>query len=370
MAIKLVTGLPGNGKTLYTISYVKKWAERENRQVYYARIPELKLPWLPIEPDKWMDAPPGSIIVIDEAQEVFRNRSLGAQPPEHVKALETHRHKGLDLVLMTQHPSLIDPAIRKLTQTHKHLVRIWGSQMSTIHEWMGVRDNCDKPVGRRDSEKTKWAFDKSVYSLYKSADLHTMKRSIPGRVKLLAIVPVLLALAGWYVYNTTLGKHKVDAPQQVAAAHVQPGARPLPVTPPAPDLVDPVQDAREFIAERVERVQGLPQTAPRYDELTKPVRVPVPAACIASSQGCKCYTQQATRLDVPYNACMSIVENGYFEDFNPNGSKEVQPNGAGYKTTPSNVSNVSGVPASPAEFAEAGNRVLNNPPPQRITSRM
>lgn len=43
--IDLITGLPGNGKTLYTISTVKKMSEGENRPVYYAGIPELTLDW-------------------------------------------------------------------------------------------------------------------------------------------------------------------------------------------------------------------------------------------------------------------------------------------------------------------------------------
>jgi zona occludens toxin len=85
--IELITGLPGNAKTLYTIGEVKRRAEAEGRPVYYAGIKELQLDWTPIEADKWTDCPAGSIIVIDECQKVFRNRSLGAQPPAHVTEL-------------------------------------------------------------------------------------------------------------------------------------------------------------------------------------------------------------------------------------------------------------------------------------------
>jgi len=51
--IEQVTGLPGAGKTLITLTRVKEISERENRPVYYNGIPELKLPW--IELDKGED---------------------------------------------------------------------------------------------------------------------------------------------------------------------------------------------------------------------------------------------------------------------------------------------------------------------------
>jgi len=50
--ITLITGLPGNGKTLYTISFVKALAEKENRPVFYSGITDLALDWTEIEPEK------------------------------------------------------------------------------------------------------------------------------------------------------------------------------------------------------------------------------------------------------------------------------------------------------------------------------
>lgn len=312
--IELITGLPGNGKTLFTISQVKAQAERENRAVYYHGIPELTLPWEKLDdPKNWAAVPPGAIVVIDEAQKTFRNRSLGSVPPEFVTQLETHRHLGIDLVLITQHPSLIDPAVRRLSGRHRHMVRVWGMEASTVHKWDSVKDNCDK--SRADSEKTKWAFDKKVYSLYKSAEQHTMKRSIPGRVKLLMLLPVLLLACGWYVWQTVTKKPAVVPPKSVAGtvAYDSQGV-PLVAAPAVPKF-DPVADARSYIEQQTPRIAGLPQTAPKYDELTKPVRVPVPAACIQRGEGCKCYTQQGTPMDVQYNMCLGFARNGWFQEF-------------------------------------------------------
>jgi zona occludens toxin len=337
VAIELITGLPGNAKTLHALRLVIDRAAAENRPVFYAHMKQLVLDdprlkgtsWTEIDATKWMDCPSGSLIFIDEAQKVFRSRSLGAIPPLHVTELEEHRHRGIDFVMLTQHPSLVDPAVRKLTQTHKHMVRIWGMEASTVHRWDAVRDNCDKPSARKDSEKVRWVFDKSLYGLYHSADQHTMKRQLPMRLKLLMLVPLILAASGWVVYQK-LG-HKPE-PALVGAASPAPAGKaraslpavgsasaaalPLAVT-------DPLADAKAYVAMRTPRVEGLPQTAPRYDQLTVPVRVPVPAMCVqigdvrkrGGDVKCKCYSQQGTPMDVQFNMCIEFARNGYFQDF-------------------------------------------------------
>jgi hypothetical protein len=100
--INLSTGLPGAGKTLFTIAFVKELADKEKRPVFYSGITDLALDWQEIDAEKWMDAPDGALIVIDECQRIFRPRGSAAKVPEYVSALETHRHKGLDLFLISE----------------------------------------------------------------------------------------------------------------------------------------------------------------------------------------------------------------------------------------------------------------------------
>jgi zona occludens toxin len=357
MAITLITGLPGNSKTLYSLRYVIEWAAREGRTVYYSGIKDLKTDdprlkgtrWIEHDPTKWHEeVPSGSIVVGDEAQKTYRSRSLGTIPPKHVTELEEHRHKGLDFVFITQHPSLVDPAVRKLTQTHMHLVRIWGMEATTVHRWDAVRDNCDKPTARRDSESVKWVFDKSLYGLYHSADVHTMKRRIPGRVKLLVCLPFVVAALGYVAYRSLVKLHDPQAVQQVvqsglpgsvpAAGAGGVGASPVGAVGSAAldaarsdprAVLDPVGDARAYAVVRQPRVVGLPETAPRYDALTAPVRVPVPAMCIQIGDGrmasseirCKCYSQQGTPMQVELNMCLELANGGRFLDFDPDGGR-------------------------------------------------
>lgn len=321
----LVTGLPGNGKTLYTIDMVKQLSEKEGRPVYYHGINELALPWTPLEKQEdWPDVPAGSIVVLDEAQKAFRTRANGAAVPRHVAELETLRHRGITLFLITQHPMLIDNNARRLCGRHLHLVRKFGAQSSVVHEWNAVRENCDKPAGRKDSQKKDFKYPKSVYGLYKSAEVHTVKRKIPRKV--LMIIPCVLAAVAILGY---VGYRKVYQPMQgesEEATAIKAGAK-------QPGQIAYGQgDGRvrslttaEYISSYTPRIPGLDYTAPVYDELTKPKRVPVPAACVTFKGGCNCYTQQGTRLAVGKDQCAQIVQTGFFMAFDPDGQQSQQP---------------------------------------------
>lgn len=321
--LQLITGLPGNGKTLYALAYVKRWAEADNRPVFYSGIAELTLPWHEVDADKWYECPAGSIVVIDESQRVFRPRSAGAAVPVHVERMETHRHQGLDIVLITQHPMLIDTAIRRLVGKHMHVIRKFGTQNATIHEWSSTQENCDKPPAKRDSIKHHWKYDTSLYGLYKSAEVHTVKRSIPMKIYLFCLIPFLLIAAGIYMYSFI--KSKMHPPPEVPAQieqtvslvpdHQQ-EARPAAVSG-APHYADALEDAKQYVYERSPRYEGLAFTAPRYDELTRPVRVPVVAGCVSMGSKCRCYTHQATRLDMSEAMCREMMVNRPYVDFDP-----------------------------------------------------
>ncbi|MGI1746548.1 zonular occludens toxin domain-containing protein, partial [Pseudomonas aeruginosa] len=77
----------------------------------------------------------------------------------------------------------------------------------------------------------------------------------------------------------------------------------------------------------------VPSSAPIYDELTRPVAYPKPF-CLSSRDeflvqknrkrmvtgyrdgrlyGCRCNSQQGTRLDISFEACMAYVEHGAFD---------------------------------------------------------
>lgn len=344
--ITLTTGTPGAGKTLSTLYYVEQQRQKEGREVFYSGIKDLRLPWIELEdPAKWFEVPSGAIVVIDECQRLFRPRSTGSQVPEYVSRLETHRHAGVDLYLITQHPMLVDTNVRRLVGCHRHVVRSWGMQRATLHEWGSVKVDCDR--NRSDSVRHELSYPKEVFDWYQSAEVHTVKRRIPARVWMLLCLPVLLVALGWVLWQSMArygDSDKEAGPslaETVEAARV-PGqsvaARPVSVAAPSH------KPASQWFSERVPRVPELAYTAPVYDEITRPVQAPYPAACIASASRCVCYSQQATILpQVSDGTCRQIVARGMYLDWQP---------GAGVRAAPRDPVSVGpGAPAGPVSPA-------------------
>lgn len=302
--ITLITGQPGAGKTLFTLQYVQDLAAKDGRQVFYSGIKDLKLSWLELEkPEEWFEVPQGAIVVIDEAQRIFRPRGAGAQVPRHVSELETHRHQGIDLFIVTQHPMLVDTNVRRLVGRHFHVVRSFGLKRATVHEWNAVKEQCDK--SREDSVRHEWSYPQDVFALYHSAEVHTHKARLPARVFVLGALPVLLAGLVWVVAKWWEKSGSIQ-PQKSPAAKAETKA-PEPVRTASGKL-----SAAEWVAEHRPRIEGLAYTAPVYDDVTKPVRAPYPAACLASKARCGCYSDQGTRLDMPEALCRQIVERGFY----------------------------------------------------------
>lgn len=322
----VTTGLPGAGKTLWTIWYVENLRKREGRDVYYHGIKDLALPWKPLDdPKKWFEAPPGSIIVIDEAQHHFPMRGSSQAVPEHVARTATHRHHGFDIFLITQHPGKLDPAMRKDIEVHRHLMRKFGSRFATIHQWQGVRETCDKT--RKDSIATTWRYPKEVFGWYKSAEVHTHKLSVPPKV-IFAVLVIGLVGVGWFQWIQRMGQQAaggLDAEEPPRRAARPMASSASPGSDQSASRAQP-KTALEYAMERVPRIDGLAHTAPVYDALTAPRDVPRPAACVLSeSRGCVCFTQRATPYATSDALCRQFVATGVFLDF------EEEPRGMGQR---------------------------------------
>jgi zona occludens toxin len=315
--IHLITGLPGSGKSLYTLKKVKDRADKEQRPVFYHGIPELTLDWHLMESaDKWVECPKGSIIVIDECQSTFRPRAVGSQVPLHVSQLETHRHDGHDLYLITQHPMLVDSNLRRLVNYHYHVERFFGFAKSKIHEFHKVRENVDKST--KNSIETHFVYPKEVYTWYKSADMHTVKKRIPMRLVLMVVLPLLVIALLYYGYTVLHGGvqgHVLENNKDLLP--MEQGGAPFP-------------DSHGFRSEKIAytwgesqrpRVPDLPFTAPKYDEITKPVMAPRIAAAVLIRGTCTAYTQQGTKIAMDDAVCRQFVENGMFQDFDDGSAK-------------------------------------------------
>ena len=334
----LYTGVPGAGKTLYAVSNLVKRKDFKDRPIFVDGIKDLdhdKINYFDIPEGesiqtwpKW--APPGAIIVVDECQRIFRPRPSGSKVPDYVAELETHRHRGLDFILITQHPRLIDVHLRGLIEHHTHLGKT-NLGLRRKMEWTtgGAKDP-ESRANIREALISVYRLDKSVYGLYKSAEVHTKIRT--KKSKLLMLFPLALCLVGYGVWSFTgfWGKFSGEEKQtktasttQTAQAQTQPstvstsepvsnGQYPKAETkleePKKPHLSE--EDYQPRIAER-------PETAPLYDGMNKAVKaMPWPAACIKAENRCTCYTDQGTKIkDIGKQTCLNYVKDGL--PFNP-----------------------------------------------------
>lgn len=301
--IHLITGTPGAGKTLRAMWHLEA-AQKEGRLCFQDGVEGSAVPSLPGE--DWTSVPDGSLVLIDEAQRVFPVRVKVESIPEKVRLLETHRHRGIDLVLTTQHPRLLDAHVRRLVGKHEHLRRVAGRPVAAVVEWVEVSEDLDSSKGA----SSVWPYPKKVYGQYKSASLHTKQGSVPKSVYVFVGVVVLgvawvaSSFQGWRkgfeglqpsgVTGNPTGNNRATG--GITGVSGAPG--------PAGGAAGP--------ARYVPAVQGAAWSAPAYAEVEKVQAIPYPRGCIASATRCRCGTSQGTWLEVPDRLCRAIVAQGMF----------------------------------------------------------
>lgn len=330
MSITLITGLPGTGKTAHAVDMIEK--EYRDRPVFQMGILDLAMDHEPVPPvaewteekaspedpehvQFWFTFPPNSVVIIDEAQTVFRPRPVGSRVPPEVQAFETHRHLGIDFVLITQHPGLIDSNIRKLVGRHRHIrSTALGRHM---FEW-GETGDPESTASRSVAAKTRYTLPKHVFGRYKSAEIHTKSKTrMPIYVYLFVACLIGFAVAGWRVFDSM-------------SAKVAPLAS-VPMTPSSSTGKEIKPVSLTYAEKEHPRLADYAHTAPKYDEVTKPIDAPWPAGCmvVAAWRGnpekCRCVDQQGNRYATSDSVCRGIVKNGIFKDWGKSPSDAAQP---------------------------------------------
>lgn len=284
MAVVLITGVPGTGKTAFLVSELERIAAT-GRKIFVDNVPGLKVEhyragnilewhkgsWLHIDqykrtaPDialagdgdgdgneNWIphqevvkdkdgnlhrlakdaigqvvgsvpyESHKGALLVIDEAQRHFRPRPAGSVVPDHVAALEVHRHQGLDIWLITQRPGLVDSNVRALCGKHIALRQTPFGRYK--YEWPEVGD-IENKTSRDNAARSRFRLPRHVFQLYKSAEAHSVNsHALPLAAKVLMVALPLAAFFLWQSYSVISGKFKPAkaVPSVVAAPAVVP----------------------------------------------------------------------------------------------------------------------------------------------------
>jgi len=316
--ITLICGIPGHGKTLYAVSRIAEEAKAANRPVYYHGIPDCSVPgWRALDKAQdWYKLPPRSVVVVDEAHEVFPQRGPSMPVPVSVAKAALLRHMGIDLVLITQDGNSIDHFIRRRCGRYLHVWRTMGLQRATVWEFPKFC-NWEDRDDRVYAVRRQFSYPKESFSLYKSAEVHTVKRSVPLKVLWFPLGGLAFVLALVLGYKSLFGGSVENGKAAVAKASSAPVAAPvsLPAAAPATSTAAPASP-REYLAARIPRFQDFPESAPIYDKVASVVTFPIVSACVASASRCVCYTQQGTKAPgVSDGFCRDFVREGSFNPF-------------------------------------------------------
>jgi len=321
--IYLITGAPGTGKSLYAVSKLvqelvaqklQKDGKEITRRLVVDNIPNLLLPHELMDPGTWEDGQvkagegqgvwnwqdwckPGDVIVIDEVQRHWRPRGNGTKVPPQIAALETHRHKGVDFVIITQSPMLVDQNVRRLVNRHQHVRRLFGMQRAIIYDF----DSCNQTLSlAQATAKTFFNYPKSAYELYKSSELHTKpKQKFPLILALpvLAIVGLFAAAPGALatMQGVMGGKGLTQAAAPAPAASAP---KPVAISPPPLNIPGALPG---FILAG----DNTPKPKP-IGETNQSIKF---AGCIAVQDRCGCFDNQGIKVEADLALCKQTTRN-------------------------------------------------------------
>lgn len=293
MPIELITGAPGAGKTLYAVGKIRD-AVKQGRPVY-ANIDGLNIPEVDPLPDDWRKAPDGSLIVVDECHQRWpATGKPGRTGSEEITALDEHRHRGFDFIVMTQYPTKVHHQVREHINYHRHLMRPAGLKRTTIYTWGYPVLNPNDRAERDSADSAAMAYDKTLFALYKSATLHTVKAQIPTKLKIFGAVIAVVALIVSYRLSTgdglltaAVSGDGLGSAIATPLASASSGAAKGQALPPPPPRNPPVPD-------------GLNDWA--FSEEVKPI-----SGCAWSSRFCRCYGEDGKVLDMAESECRVVV---------------------------------------------------------------
>jgi zona occludens toxin (predicted ATPase) len=268
--IEMLEGVPGSGKSYYAVSERLLMWVRAGRRVYVfvdgfyldrlALFEGIELAVLQQQITLWhsgedvkaglLQVEPGSAVLIDEVQTVFRSKDK--TDPALLRWLETHRHRGIDLVLMCQQYGQVTLGVNRLVEATTKFRRLDRFGLKNRYQ-ASVRGNPEElEVIRMFSGK----YEPKLYAYYSSYSSATVRETARGGsmlkspTLLVGVLGLVVAVA-WFAFGGWLSGAK---PTQSVALSKLPAPPPFPAAP----VSQPVASVPVVVpsAVRPVRIQG------------------------------------------------------------------------------------------------------------------
>lgn len=201
--IYLITGLPGSGKSFYSVSKIIDLASAG--ETVYSNIADLSVPSVQPIPDDldWQNLPDGSHVFYDEAQKNNIFKAKGRETISNnpiLSGLETHRHRGFNIYFITQDAKFLHKHILSLAGSHTNISRPLGVRFPAVYQWGHYQPNPDSNTSKKQADSnTNFSLKKSVFQYYKSTTIDNHKTQWSKLAKLF-FMPALAIIALSYVF--------------------------------------------------------------------------------------------------------------------------------------------------------------------------
>lgn len=328
--ITLITGTPGAGKTAWIVQEITRLPSQRKlfvhgipglipaHEVVYCKSLLCDLCGLVEESEKryflenWPDwATDGSLIIADEVQRIWSIKNSSSTVSDDISRLQTHRHRGLDFWLIAQSPKLLNTGVRAVTGRHIHLVSKWNGRSE--YEWPEVKEDCSS---RGDAVIRPYKLPKSVFTLYKSASLHTTITHRKPMSFYAMIFAVIVIFVLFYIVYVRV-QHRVTP--VIVADDVVVTFASTSVVPAVIAAEKTVTDRAEYLRAEKPLIYGKPETAPVYAPLVEVVDYPKINGCVRSTSSdrpfCNCYSQQGSIIEMDEEICIKYVQHLPFDRF-------------------------------------------------------
>lgn len=228
-AVTLITGAAGSGKTYHSIELLNRYIkENPYSSAFVVGLNGYtgKAQCLDIEPKDfdWQELPDNSICVVDEAHKRYPNHANTATPQDII-AMREVRHRGINLLLISQSPMSLSHEVRRICACHRHVYMISNKVSKCL---VFPEFNPEATAGSEIKRTHIVKLRQDVYSQYKSSSYHNTKRptlallqnvGYPFLKRIMPIVPMIMIFAvivtmfSGNISELTAGTDPISEPQ-------------------------------------------------------------------------------------------------------------------------------------------------------------